>query len=390
MPSESDWIHDYISYATTLTDAPEIFHQFIAYSIVGAAMGNRWKIPDHTGHYLYPCLWTLLVGNSSMRKSTAAKIGVRIADMADIPLVASYGSTEMLAETFCTQLNGLMFADEFDQFLRGIGREYAAGRGFFTSLFDGYISPQAFRSHHVKGTMDAAVTFISCSTMAWLTDHLKETDITGGLLPRFILIPAWEKGEPMDFAPTAIDFGCRERLAMGLRWIAAQDHICSISDAALALYRAWSRRFEAKALDGERGEVWPERLKAVCKKLAMICHASSKSTSPAIQPKSMTQAIEATDILIDRLRHILNEELALTKIEKELQSIRKVLEQPRYTDGDGWVTHSVALKNSRLEAKRYHEVITTAIQSEIFELGHAKRGYPPIRLKHRVPGEDDR
>jgi hypothetical protein len=389
MNPKRSWLDSYIEYAQGLTDAPTIFHRFVGASVIGAAMGNRWRLPNHKGRYDYPNLWCLLLAKSTaLHKSTAAEIGLGIANEAEIPYVATYGSTESLAQTFMKTSYGLMYADEFAEFMRGFGREYTAGRGFFASLYDGIVSPQSFNKGNVKGAFNVAATFLSCSTLSWLTDHMKESDIEGGLLPRFLIVPAWTSDRAlMELPPSAIDEGARQTLALNLRVIASQQHTCQLVPGAELLYRSWRRKIHETPLDGTRGEAWPARVANSCLKLSMIFHASRWGDTGKISEHDMKQACDTCTEVLDNMKLVLQRELALTRVEKEIHTLRKVLE--RYQDTNGWVPHSIALRHCHLDARQFHTLLLTARQSDMIEFGTAKRGNPPLRLVEREPGADD-
>jgi hypothetical protein len=395
MPSKSQpWIDSYIEYAQQFTDAPSIFHRFVGLSIVGAAMGNNWKMPNHKGGFDHANLWCLLIAKSTnLHKSTSAEIGLRVAHDADVPYLASYGSPEAIAQGLMNTPYGIIYADEFSDFMKGINRDYTAGRGFFASLYDGIVAPQTFKQGSVKGSFDVAASFLSCTTMSWLTEHIKESDIEGGLLPRFLLVPAWSSDrEQMDLPPSAYDMSVRQRLAMRLRGIMAQEHTCMRSEGANLIYKAWRRRVNGGSLDGTRGEAWPGRVMATCHKLSMIYHASRGNPhgKPGlITEQDMQEACDTCSEVLKNMRQILQSELAITKIEKDLQTLRRVLEKPdNQYDDQGMVLHSVALKHCHMEARHFHEVLKTAHQSDLIEFGKSKRGFPPMRWISKEAGDE--
>ena len=165
-------------------------------------------------------------------------------------------------------------------------------------------------------------------------------------------------------------------------------HICTLISGAQMLYQAWHRKTMQLPVDGTRGDAWPERVATTCFKLSMIFHAMHDPETPQIREVDMHHACEMASLLIQELRRLMDSELAFTPVEKDLQMLRRILE--KYGDEEGWVAHSTVLKYSHLDARRFHELIVTAQQSEILETGRAKRGHPPLRLVGREAGEDDR
>ena len=69
------FLDDYLKY-TEQQESPKIFHTWVAFSMVGAALGrNIWL--DMGFYRIIPNLFVILVGKTaSVRKTTAIKIGI--------------------------------------------------------------------------------------------------------------------------------------------------------------------------------------------------------------------------------------------------------------------------------------------------------------------------
>ena len=109
-----DFVNDYMEYASTLTDAPDEFHNFMALGILSTVIGNQAYIPFGTNR-IYPNLWIILLAQSSFfRKSTSLTLGTRLLrDMHKGGLILpDEFSREQLVQNLAKQSRGLFVWSE--------------------------------------------------------------------------------------------------------------------------------------------------------------------------------------------------------------------------------------------------------------------------------------
>lgn len=96
-----DFLSSYLNYASD-TEVPAIFHRWSAISSIGAYLGRRYYF-DH-GHFtLYPNIYSMLVGVSGTRKSTAIKLFKKLIQAAGYTSIAADKTTK---EKFILDLSG--------------------------------------------------------------------------------------------------------------------------------------------------------------------------------------------------------------------------------------------------------------------------------------------
>ena len=118
--SEFSFLQTYKNYASLLTDAPEIYHEFSALNLLSLAVG-RTPI-NVTPRQLYPNIWTILIGVSGIsRKSTALCLADSILPD-DYQRLPNDFTPESLQECLSKQSQGLIIKEEIGGFLNSIKR----------------------------------------------------------------------------------------------------------------------------------------------------------------------------------------------------------------------------------------------------------------------------
>lgn len=193
------FLKKYIDCYGATTDAPPLFLLAVALTIIAAAMGNSVQIPAYGGIPLYPNLWIVLVALSGfLRKTTAIRQGRNLLETA-VPkrLLPDEWTPEKLVDMLADQPAGLLTAHEFSRLLRMMARDYMAGaREMLAELFD---SPTSYTAATVKRgattIQQVAISLLGATTEDWLHQSVRGDDLRGGLLPRFLFLPAQLKGQ---------------------------------------------------------------------------------------------------------------------------------------------------------------------------------------------------
>jgi len=188
------FLKKYIDCFGATTDAPRLFLLAVALTILAAAMGNSVVIPAYGGIPLHPNLWIVLVALSGfLRKTTVIRQGRNLLEQA-VPkrLLPDEWTPEKLVEILADQSLGLLIVHEFSRLLQMMARDYMAGaREMLAELFD---SPSSYTAGTIKRGLitvrGAAISVLGATTEDWLHKCVKGEDLRGGLLPRFLFLPA--------------------------------------------------------------------------------------------------------------------------------------------------------------------------------------------------------
>lgn len=98
---QEDFLSSYLQYASD-TEVPAVFHRWAAITSIGALLGRRYYL-NH-GHFtIYPNIYSMLVGASGTRKSTAIKLFKKLIQDAGYHTIAADKTTK---EKFILDLSG--------------------------------------------------------------------------------------------------------------------------------------------------------------------------------------------------------------------------------------------------------------------------------------------
>lgn len=219
------WFADYLAY-TGESEAPSQFHFGAAITCASAAFGRKPLIGWHAAP-LYPNIYTLLVGPTGTRKSTALakarelitvafpKVGNKLAQVNVLPNEGSpqgYASA-LLRRNFegSPTSDGLIVASELTVL---VGKEqYKAALGeWLTDWYDNMtpVWSRALKGEETYELIAPYVCFAGASNMTWLRE-IPQNLIKAGYLPRHLIFNAREKRH--DMANPRFDIAIRDRLA---------------------------------------------------------------------------------------------------------------------------------------------------------------------------------
>ena len=359
------FIHDYFAYAEPLTDAPAQFHIPTALTVLSTALGNNvyLQLGDKR---LYPNIWSLIIAPSSThRKSSALQIGLNLIRQLDKKLVYPNDfSIEAFLEILSTQPQGVLAYSEFSVLLEMAQRSYLSGlKEILTDLYD--CRPWLTRKLKTQEYTieNGCLSLIGATTVDWLIDRMKEGDIRGGFLARFLYFPASKKTKSLPIPPKA-DVAKRQALVQELEGIReAFKGEMEISPEARDVYEHWYLENE-KSLDGElRSDLLSSffnRLPDYCWKLAML-YAVSVDKKYTISGEAVSRAIALTEYLKTSIKNLVEEDFEFTKEGKNKKKLHKLLEKHSVAGKLG-VDHSALLRNSHLSARDFREAIEALVQ----------------------------
>ena len=190
-----DWIDTYLEY-TQSQESPTAFHEWVALSIMAAAVGRNVWIP-RIKYIIYPNLYVILVAASAKcRKSSALAIGRGILEKIKEPpmIFAQKITVEALIQALREDVNkedccnGLILSSELSVFM---GAD-AMKSGVIPALTDLYDSPRHW-TYHTRGRgkeelENVTLSMLAATTKDGIKDCLPKGSVGGGFTSRIIFV----------------------------------------------------------------------------------------------------------------------------------------------------------------------------------------------------------
>jgi len=376
-----NFIQAYKEFCLEITDAPDNYHDFMALAVVGIILGNRCFLP-YGDTRIYPNVWLILLGDSSSsRKTTAINIGKRlISEACPEKIYPNEFSQEKIQSLLETKPCGCFFFSEFITLMGLLSRDYLAGtKGFLADLFD---SPFTYRRETEKKSIiiqNPAISIISATTQSWFTEKMKESDVMGGFIPRFLMVSPNPKTKNISIPPEA-DREKRGRLVKMLQDFEGMSGGCYLHNDARAYFDSWYDRL--CNIPGN-GKVQPfiHRLQTYTLKFAIILNAIHEH-SLKISVNSMKEAVEYSVSIARHLGKIEDEDLVFSKVQVNM---RKLIECLRKR-GDS--SKSNLLNYTHLSTREFKEAMETLMDSDKVKLERIKTSGRPLEMYKLIKIED--
>lgn len=153
-------------------------------------MGRQTWI-DLDVHQVYPILNLLFLGPSGVGKSSAIRIGFQLFEAGvnrPPTLIFDCASPEGLHATLVRSSHAVIFAEELATFF-GKQRYMEGMLPYITNLLDYKAKVERLLKGEGLTTVERPeITFLGGSTTEWLQDEMPDTAVSGGFLPRFLLV----------------------------------------------------------------------------------------------------------------------------------------------------------------------------------------------------------
>jgi hypothetical protein len=194
---ENDFIESYCnSYACKVSDGPKKYQEIMALSVISTVL-NRHVYLRYGVHNLYPNLYVVLLGKSTvMRKSAALDMARYLIPSFNEKLILPNDFTpEGLFNLLTDKPSGLIKWSEFGGFLVNAStKTYQAGiKEFLTDAYDCPVKLNKRLSNNEYSINDIYLNIITASTIDWFTENIAQRDIFGGFLGRLFIFPALQK-----------------------------------------------------------------------------------------------------------------------------------------------------------------------------------------------------
>lgn len=224
MPSSlvpEGFLRDYTNFVGPLSEAPLQFH--IASGLVLVAVACGRKIFYRQGaNKIFPNPYILVVGRSGIaRKTTALTPAFKMINALDPDLyLGSIMSLEAFYDALQSHPNKFGYYSEFKTFLENCSKKY--GEGLIAAMTDAYDCPDRLKinlksiPHEKRFILEPYLSILAATNSSWF--QIKEADITGGFLGRFLIIMAGERDRLLP-RPPAMDEAQLEAMVDRLRCI---------------------------------------------------------------------------------------------------------------------------------------------------------------------------
>lgn len=195
------FILDFLEYNSG-NECPPPYVRWTAYSLLSAAIGRR--VYFHMDYFtIWPNLYVLLIGDSGIKKSAAADLGITIlkAAIPDIPVSADnethqgtilYMDSEKSLRTFRNEKGEIIeykpyciFASEFMDYISNNPDGYIK---FLTNIYDRPDSYTYRLKQENRVLTRPYVTLHACTTPIWLTDQIKAKTFGAGFGRRVVMV----------------------------------------------------------------------------------------------------------------------------------------------------------------------------------------------------------
>jgi len=355
----SGWLRSYVDWASAYTDAPLVFHMATGLSLLATAMGNRYNTPAW-GRPLYPNLWIVIVSPTGFfRKTTCIRLGMRVLkrEMADAILPAEW-SRERLVALLAEKPAGLFEWDEFSFALSIMDRDYNSGtRQMLTKLFDSADDHERVTGKGVSGNiLNPAPNILGGSTIEWIRSRVKEGDLRGGFLSRFIFIPGIQKESEKDFS-LAIRPDIEAELSAWLAKLSRHKDIIVDFSSVKTEIRDWVRKHEKGAESMSPDLIgFLARAETYLLKLSMVLAASENAQRINIDSEILERAILLLDFITQGSVNTFTD-IVTSREAQQLDRLREIIKRESPT------TQRICLQLSHMKSKTFNELLQTLVET---------------------------
>ena len=325
-----------MDWARRRTDAPPDYHAFVAVAILGAACGNRVTIDAYVR--AHPNQWVMLVGPTGMRKSTCTGYGTRILEEAVPDICYPHNtSVEALLEVMIDQPGGIWSISELGTLMQLTNKEWNSGlKETMLDLYDSKTTRIARKKRATKegegargvslaSVRDPALTIMAGTTREWLESSIKETDLEGGFMGRWLFCHRQERGPHVSLRERKkADPGniVRDSLVKHLHIVSQTGGVVDTSAIDDEL-EGWSGAYGQRDQSNNRMAGIFNRADMGALKLASIFTLSENPTSLKITPEAWGRAVRVWDAHEASAKYLFGSGLAFTKTGKLKRNIRE-------------------------------------------------------------------
>jgi hypothetical protein len=324
---EGDFIESYKKYASSITDAPEIYHEMVGVVLLSTVIGNKITFGD-----IKPNIYAVLVGKSTiMRKSVSINCAMNILGKVNPNyIIPSDFSPEALGDRLSKNPRGLIYWSEFSQFLSiATGRSYMSGaKEIITDLFDCPKERTRILREETIVIKNPYINILTATTKAWM--KIDRNDLVSGFLGRFTFVHAEQDEKDKRYILPRIYKGSLEEVLVSyLEEISNLEFEMQLSKESEREYEKFYVQYEEELskLNDEKGESsFLGRLSIYVLKFAMVYQISEKP-QPVIELNAMRRAIALAQRCKKDIMILLKDQLGSSKFELDKARVYSCIEK---------------------------------------------------------------
>jgi hypothetical protein len=383
VPHKRTFSESFVSYAEEFTDCPAVLLKWSGYLAISAVLGRNVVLRSGIWDVV-PNLWMVLIGPSSVHKSTALKVATSIVRgvMPDIALAQEW-SHEKLLEDIKNKPHCLMVYDECRSFFDACAKKYNEGiMSALTTLWAEDTYSRTTKGSNVE-IREAYICFGGASTAEWMTESIKDKNsaILSGFLPRFLLVGAPKIQEKVFPFPPPYDRIKRQGLIDQLGRIAQFSGEIHYSEDGRKDYERWYLEFYRRLEKADAlAQPFLNKLLMVYSHRLAIITAADLGTFPLITSESFRE----TKLMIgylERTIHGIVEQVSETKWDKERRKIAQTIQDAteiRRSD----LSNKTRVYGTRLHS--YLDDLEGAGKIELEDLTNGRGGRPTQLIRWKV------
>jgi len=378
---ENDLIKQYMDYVCPTTDAPDIFHEVSAISIISTLLARKVFFNFGT-QSIYPNIWAVLVAPSTTyRKSTSINIAKTIIrNWFEKFLLPEEFSQEALMEYFSINgAKGILVWSEFGAFLASSQKQYMSGiKEFLADIYDCPDFKKRLLKKESYLIVDPYINILTATTLDWFLRSIEESDIMGGFLPRFIYVVATKKDKKKIMAfPGPPDYEKLNKFIKYLTLLCFEGEI-KFDNESMEIYEKWITLHEEmidkqsinQTISGFYG-----RLGTTCLKLAVIFQIS-EDRKKVVKANAMKRAVNFAEKLKENIYILLSDKIGFSREEREKKKVLELIQEK------GIIDRSVLLRYSGMKSKTLDEYLST-----LMEEGRIEKIVTDIKYRNRKKTE---
>lgn len=257
-----DFIPEYVSYASSLTDAPIEYHHTLALGLLSAAVQDNvfiWhfrKMPVNQ--------FIVLLGDSTIsRKSVSLDIAIDIlSDVESIKTISGRFSPEGMLMELSENRVGVMIRDEYAGMLAEFQKNYMVdAKDLMMEIYDGSRPiRRRLKSERIVIDPPPVITFLGATVPENMAKSISDTDLMSGFVARHY----WDIVDSRDkeYRPitqiTDEQLEKRQMLVETLKYMRtlySSPTMFKPSDRSMKMYNDWLRRHEDELKTNDKREV---------------------------------------------------------------------------------------------------------------------------------------
>lgn len=362
---ERGFLKEYVDFASSLTDAPTIFHLFSGLVLLASAVGRKAWVPGFGGRPLYPNLWAILLAPSSTyRKSTAVAIARDLMDDCGVRIYPDDFSKEELIAILAANPQGVFVWGEFGNVLTQLDRDYMSGtKDMMADLYDCIDSYKRQIRSGEYVIERPCLSILGATNIDWMLDKRNvRADLRGGFLARCLFVPFTSKDFEMD-SPGEVDEAKRMRLVGFLRDMRDRAPVEFSTQGLDEMQRVFREELDEVARQSEymiELSAAFTRYQAVLLKVALLHAISDGGWGETISRSCFERAVATIRLLKESIMEIL-QQTPMHRDDKILTEVQAKMLQ-LHASGRVWIERRDILRYTHRRAREINPVLDTLVE----------------------------